>query len=283
MVDPVKIYRTDAGAVVEQDGAFTLVPERDFDSLIHQDDLSDALARRIRSLKPSPEGARCVAGPLRAPLGTQELWACGVTYKRSREARIEEARDAGGGDFYARVYEADRPELFFKATAERVVGSGGRVRIRRDSTWNVPEPEFAFYMTASGRIVAVTLGNDMSSRSIEGENPLYLPQAKTYDGSAALGPCLLVTQKPLPPDTELSMRVARGGRDAFAGSVRLDQMKRSFEELGSWIRRETTFPRGVFVLTGTGIVPGADFTLKVGDVIHISAEPIGTLTNEVTS
>jgi 2-dehydro-3-deoxy-D-arabinonate dehydratase len=274
----MKIYRTRRGIVVQNGRAWHRMPEQEYEHFLNRDELAEELRREVKT---APKTAPPRPEELLSPLGRHELWACGVTYLRSREARMEEAKDAGGGDFYDRVYAADRPELFFKAPHTRVVGPGRPVRIRRDSTWNVPEPEFCFYMTATGRIVGVTIGNDMSSRSIEGENPLYLPQAKTYDGCAAVGPCLLVPDGPLPGSTPISMEIVRRGRSVFAGTTKLGRMKRTFEELGGWLRRELTFPDGVFVLTGTGIVPDDDFTLRAGDEIRITVPPVGTLVNRV--
>ena len=218
---------------------------------------------------------------IEAPVNSQEIWASGVTYMRSKIGRQEESKNAGGGDFYARVYEAERPELFFKATKNRVVNPGGKVRIRRDSTWNVPEPELTLLITSSGKIVGYTIGNDMSSRSIEGENPLYLPQAKTYDGCAALGPCIYVPENPLSMKENIFLEINRGGNSAFRGEVNLNQLKRKPEELVSFLYRECTFPNGSFLMTGTGIVPSSDFTLQSGDEIKITIELIGTLINTV--
>ncbi|HZB12360.1 MAG TPA: fumarylacetoacetate hydrolase family protein, partial [Chryseolinea sp.] len=180
-----------------------------------------------------------------------------------------------------RVYEAERPELFFKATPSRVVAHGGKVRIRKDSTWDVPEPELTLVITSNGKIVGYTIGNDMSSRSIEGENPLYLPQAKTYDGCAALGPCIFVTQKPLPENTMIQLEIERGGKNVFEGNIAISQIKRKFNELVEFLYRETSFPNGSFLMTGTGIVPGNEFTLQQGDQISITIEPVGTLVNSV--
>jgi len=194
---------------------------------------------------------------------------------------MEESRDAGGGSFYDRVYEADRPELFFKAAPYRVTGDGGAVRIRKDSGWDVPEPELTLLLNPMGAITGYTIGNDMSSRSIEGENPLYLPQAKSYDGSTALGPCLYLPESPLPGDTEIRIVILRNGSEAFAGQVEISQIKRSFEELATWLYREMSFPYGCFLMTGTGIVPPNDFSLKPGDEIRITIPPIGTLSNTV--
>jgi 2-dehydro-3-deoxy-D-arabinonate dehydratase len=215
------------------------------------------------------------------PIGSQEVWAAGVTYYRSRTARMEESKSAGGGDFYDRVYDAERPELFFKATPHRVRGHGQTVRIRRDSKWNVPEPELALVVNVHGEIAGYTIGNDMSSRDIEGENPLYLPQAKVYDGSCALGPGVFITPGPLPPETEVRLAIRRGGRSAYEGSTTLSTMKRQPKELVDYLFRDNTFPNGCVLLTGTGVVPPDDFTLAHGDEIAITIEPIGTLVNTV--
>jgi 2-dehydro-3-deoxy-D-arabinonate dehydratase len=216
-----------------------------------------------------------------APIGTQEVWAAGVTYLRSRTARMEESKDAGGGTFYDKVYQAERPELFFKGTPHRVAGPGTAVRIRGDSKWNVPEPELTLAINSGGRIFGYTIGNDMSSRDIEGENPLYLPQAKVYDRSTALGPCLLVTADPLPPSTTIGIEIRREGLVAFAGATQISQIKRTFAELAGFLFRDNSFPRGAYLMTGTGIVPPDSFTLRGGDEIRITIEPIGTLVNTV--
>ena len=188
---------------------------------------------------------------------------------------------AGGGDFYARVYDAERPEIFFKNTAHRVAGHGEKVRIRRDSSWNVPEPELTLLVTSSGKIAGYTIGNDMSSRSIEGENPLYLPQAKSYDRSASVGPCIFVTHDPLPPETEIRIAILRRQVTVFEGGVTVNKIRRSLEELVSFLYRETSFPQGCLFMTGTGVVPPNDFTLSPGDVISITIDPIGALINTV--
>jgi 2-dehydro-3-deoxy-D-arabinonate dehydratase len=200
---------------------------------------------------------------------------------RSKQGRQEESKKACGGNFYQHVYEAERPELFFKANANRVVGHGEKVRIRRDSTWNVPEPELTLLITSNEKIVGYTVGNDMSSRSIEGENPLYLPQAKTYDACAALGPCIYVTKEPLPSNTLIDLKIKRVSKVVFTGDVEINQIKRSFEELASFLYRECTFPYGSMLMTGTGIVPTSEFTLQTGDEISIIINNIGTLVNEV--
>ncbi|HWA25682.1 MAG TPA: fumarylacetoacetate hydrolase family protein [Lacunisphaera sp.] len=234
----------------------------------------------VRGAWTSGIGASLPANPA-APIGTQEIWAAGVTYLRSRTARMEESKDAGGGTFYDKVYHAARPEIFFKGTPHRVAASGTPVRIRGDSKWNVPEPELTLALNRDGRIFGYTIGNDMSSRDIEGENPLYLPQAKVYDRSTALGPCLLVTPEPLPPTTTIAIVINRDGAAAFTGSTSISQIKRAFTELAEYLFRDNSFPRGAFLMTGTGVVPPDSFTLRSGDEIRITIEPIGTLVNTV--
>jgi len=194
---------------------------------------------------------------------------------------MEESKGAGGGDFYDRVYHATRPELFFKSMPHRVVGPAGKVAIRDDASWSVPEPELALFVTPKGKIAGYTIGNDMSSRDIEGENPLYLPQAKVYDRSCALGPCLLIAEEPLPDATEIAIEIRRGGAEVFSGSTTLKEMKRRPQELVEYLYRNNSFPRGCFLLTGTGIVPPDSFTLKPGDEIRITIPPIGMLSNLV--
>ena len=216
-----------------------------------------------------------------APIGSQEVWAAGVTYLRSRDARATESRESGADVFYDRVYEADRPELFFKATPQRVVAPGGTVRIRADSDWNVPEPELALVLDRAGRIVGYTIGNDMSSRSIEGDNPLYLPQAKVYTGSCSLGPAIVLAEQPPGPDTAIEMTIRRGDVDVFTGRTTVAQIKRSFDELAAWLFRSNEFPHGAFLLTGAGIVPPDEFTLAAGDAVAITIDGVGTLHNDV--
>ncbi len=215
-----------------------------------------------------------------APIDRQEVWAAGVTYKRSREARERES--VGAARFYDLVYNAERPELFFKATASRVVGPGGTVRVRRDSRWSVPEPEVALVISPAMQVVGTTIGNDMSARDIEGENPLYLPQAKVYDGACALGPVVtLAADMPPPERTTIRLAIERGGRTAFDGSTTVAAMKRTFADLVSWLGRDNSFPDGVVLLTGTGLVPPDDFALAPGDVVRIEVSGIGTLVNMV--
>lgn len=271
----MKIYNTPYGVAVLVEKRWFRALDFTFDQLFRE---SEPVAWLRSRLQESERGD--VLGNLHPPLEGQEVWAAGVTYYRSREARMEESeREA---DVYDRVYEAKRPELFFKATPHRVVGHCGEVRIRGDSRWNVPEAELALAVNCEGRVFGHTIGNDMSSRSIEGDNPLYLPQAKIYDASCALGPCLLVSEESLPPSTEISLRITRGNAEVFRGSTRLSQMKRTPEELVGYLFRECSFPNGCYLLTGTGIVPEGDFTLASGDEVEITIEPIGTLTNRVS-
>lgn len=214
------------------------------------------------------------------PIGSQEVWAAGVTYFRSRTARMEEAESVGGDIFYDRVYEAPRPELFFKSTPEKVRGHGAPVCIRSDSDWDVPEPELTLAISSSGKIFGFTVGNDMSSRSIEGENPLYLPQAKVYKGSCSLGPCLMIGDTPS-KDTGISLTIRRNGEVEFTGETAVSQIKREFGELVEYLFHSAEYPRGAYLMTGTGIVPDSEFTLQSGDEIDISIEGIGTLSNHV--
>lgn len=216
-----------------------------------------------------------------APIGNQEVWAAGVTYLRSKVARMEEAKAAGGGDFYDKVYDAERPELFFKATAARTVGNGDMVHIRRDSQWDVPEPELTLFCCSEGTIEGYSIGNDMSSRSIEGENPLYLPQAKTYERCAGLGPCIYVPEQPLPKTTIIEMEILRDGRQMYLDSVPISQIKRGLTELTGFLFRECNFPNGCFLMTGTCLVPDDSFTLAVGDEVRIRIGGIGELVNFV--
>jgi 2-dehydro-3-deoxy-D-arabinonate dehydratase len=267
----VKAYRTHSHIILENAGKFSSSQSVTWDDLINTDDLS----KLTSSFAP---GAAPAAQEILAPIGNQEVWAAGVTYFRSRDARIEES--SGGGDFYAKVYEAERPELFFKAPPYRVVGPGGNVRIRNDSKWNVPEPELTLVINKRGEIVGYTAGNDMSSRDIEGENPLYLPQAKVYDGSCALGPCVYFTKTPLPPETQIKIAIHRAGKTVFSDATTLTKIKRSFTDLVSYLYRETSFPYGACLMTGTGIVPN-DLTLQHGDEVEITIDQIGTLKNTV--
>lgn len=214
------------------------------------------------------------------PIDTQEVWAAGVTYKRSQTARMEESEAAAS--CYDRVYGADRPELFFKATPHRVAGHLQPLRIRTDATWNVPEPEITLVLSPEMRIVGLTVGNDMSSRDIEGENPLYLPQAKCYDQCAGLGPWVALFDE-LPPADSLGvdLKILRDGETVFDQQTDGGQMARTFEDLVGWLGKDNSFPSGAFLMTGTGIVPTSDFTLHPGDLVHISIDGIGTLSNPI--
>jgi 2-dehydro-3-deoxy-D-arabinonate dehydratase len=266
------IYRTASGWQLETANGRVGIEEQ---SLTAREDLYDYVAKASAG-SPARDTERILA-----PIEQQEVWAAGVTYYRSRTARMAESEVAGGGSFYDRVYSADRPELFFKSTPHRVAGPGEPVRIRHDSHWNVPEPELALLISPGGKITGYTIGNDMSSRDIEGENPLYLPQAKVYDRSCALGPAILVAREPLPASTGISLEITRSGASAFRDSTSLEKMKRRPEELVEYLYRENSFPNGCFLLTGTGIVPPDGFTLQSGDEIAITIASIGTLRNAV--
>jgi len=273
----LRLFRTKTGCVAEQGWQYFRI-ESDWDELLAQEDLAGTLRGLIAGREP-------VAGfhqaELLAPIGKQEVWAAGVTYYRSRGARMEESKDAGGGSFYDRVYSAERPELFFKSTASRTVGTGGKVRIRADATWSVPEPELTLLVSPGGLITGYTIGTDMSSRDIEGENPLYLPQAKVYEGSCALGPGILVAEGPLAASTEIAIEIERAGQVEFAGKTVLSELKRDLKTLVEYLFRDNLFPQGCFLMTGTGIVPPSTFTLAGGDLIRITIEPIGVLENVV--
>jgi 2-dehydro-3-deoxy-D-arabinonate dehydratase len=277
----MKLYKTRHGAVLEDNGMFYHLPATDWDVLLNRDDHASILTGMSRH-----STGVAYFNPVKdalAPIGSQEVWAAGVTYYRSRNARMEEAKSAGGGDFYQRVYDAPRPELFFKSTPHRVVGTGGNVRIRQDSNWNVPEPELALVINSIGQIIGYTIGNDMSSRDIEGENPLYLPQAKVYSQSCALGPAILIGRESLDVKTAIQMEIVRNGSVEFRGETDLTQLKRTPEDLVEYLFRDNSFPFGCFLLTGTGIVPPDEFTLEAGDEIRITIAPIGTLVNHVKS
>jgi 2-dehydro-3-deoxy-D-arabinonate dehydratase len=279
----MKIYNTTQGIIINDNGRFFLAEEVNWDLFINRSNLFTKVIEEIKHLEHDSILESVVNADIMPPISNQEVWASGVTYFRSREARIGESKDAKGGDFYARVYDAERPELFFKAPAYRTVGTNDEVRIRKDSKWNVPEPELTLFICSAGTIEGYTIGNDMSSRDIEGENPLYLPQAKSYNGSAAIGPCLLVTENPIDPDTKISIEIIRNSAVVFADHISINQMKRKHTDLVTYLFKEMDFPNGAYLMTGTGIVPADDFTLKVGDKIKITIAGIGTLVNTVTS
>jgi 2-dehydro-3-deoxy-D-arabinonate dehydratase len=278
----MKVYKTSKGIIIDRDGDLYFLKEPTWDSFINRRNLFEQITGDLKDAKPDNSLVLFINNDCLAPIGNQEVWAAGVTYIRSRQARMEEAKDAGGGDFYARVYEAERPELFFKAPAYRVVGHGQEVRIRKDSKWNVPEPELTLLICSEGTIEGYTIGNDMSSRDIEGENPLYLPQAKSYDASAALGPCVYVPDSPINADALIQLQIERNNQQVFSGEIAINRMKRKHTELAEYLFRETSFPYGAYLMTGTGIVPPDHFTLEVNDQIRISIEGIGTLVNTVS-
>jgi 2-dehydro-3-deoxy-D-arabinonate dehydratase len=274
----MKLYRTSEGPVAGESGNFYGVIGDTWDQLVARSDILQYLRSRIAAneLSKFDEPRQ----PL-APIEGQEIWAAGVTYTRSRDARMEESKSSGTATCYDRVYSAARPELFYKGSAHRVAGPGQPIRIRKDSQWNVPEPELTLLISAAGQITGYTIGNDVSSRDIEGENPLYLPQAKVYDGSAALGPCILLMEAPLPSQTAIEIEIRRSGGAVFAGRTEISRIKRELASLAEYLFRECSFPAGCFLMTGTGIVPPDSFTLMSGDEVTITIAPIGTLHNRV--
>ncbi len=252
-------------------GGFSCLAE-----LLAADDVSAA----VDALATTGEAIPLAAARLLPPIDAQEVWAAGVTYKRSQTARMEESEAAAS--CYDRVYQSPRPEIFFKATPHRVRGSGEALRIRQDATWNVPEPELALVLSPQLRIVGFTIGNDMSSRDIEGDNPLYLPQAKMYDQCCGLGPWITLADA-MPPREQIGiqLQITRGGQVVFDQQTSVREMARTFEDLVQWLGRDNSFPHGAFLLTGTGIVPDSDFTLAPADEVRISIDGIGTLTNSI--
>lgn len=274
------LYKTSKGNMVKHNDTSFII-EGDWDSIINQGNLFQYLLDAINKSTLITEGqsGEMLENYILPPIGNQEVWAAGVTYLRSRDARMEESEDSGAADCYSRVYEAERPELFFKSLPHRVIGHKQKVNIRKDSTWNVPEPELALYINSGGSIQAYTIGNDMSSRSIEGENPLYLPQAKMYEGSAALGPCLYIPGAPIPIDTSIKMNIIRNNEKLFDDGTAINRMKRSLIELVHWLYLEFDFAYGCFLMTGTCVVPPNDFTLQENDEVNIDIDGIGRLTN----
>jgi len=274
------IYRSNNQVIVKHDNEFYTSAAWSWDAFINRPTLYQKVLGDLTAVQSNHELDQLINEP-HAPVASQEVWASGVTYLQSREARINESKDAGGGDFYAKVYNAERPELFFKSAPYRVVGCHQPVKIRKDSQWNVPEPELTLFICSEGSIEGYTIGNDMSSRDIEGENPLYLPQAKSYDGAAALGPCLYVPQTPLSPETLIQLEIIRDSIIVFQDEIKINRMKRTHTELAAYLTREMSFTNGVYLMTGTGIVPPDHFTLHAGDVVKITIENIGTLINTV--
>jgi len=276
----MKLYKKKNQVIVHFNQSYYLLNNQNWDLLVNDDNLFSKIKNQILS---APSVDKSEIKFIDPPIESQELWASGVTYLISKKERENESKKSGGSQFYNKVYNADRPELFFKATKNRISGNDQFVRIRKDSSWNVPEPELTLFATSNKKIIGLTIGNDMSSRSIEGENPLYLPQAKTYDGCASLGPCLYVleNQEEVNNGLEIKISIERKNKIIFNNSISTNQMKRSNQELINYLFRECSFPNGVFLMTGTGIVPPKDITLNKNDIIKISIENIGILINKV--
>ena len=276
------LFNTEKGVILQDKNSWHWVND-EWDSLINRKNLYEHLFQLSTTAKniSEEESKEYLTEFLLPPVATQEVWAAGVTYLRSRDARMDESKESGGADCYSKVYDAERPELFFKALPHRVVGHGQNVYIRKDSTWNVPEPELTLYINSLGTIQGYTIGNDMSSRSIEGENPLYLPQAKVYERSAALGPCLYVIKEPITRATMIRIQIIRKNKIVFDDAAPVSRMKRTLEELVAYLYRECDFATGCFLMTGTCIVPPNNFTLQEDDVIDITIDGIGQLTNIV--
>ncbi len=279
----MKLYRTGKGNILDTGNHYYLIYEQ-WDDIINRDDLFEYLTRitENNATLDRQQANDLISNELLSVTQSQEVWAAGVTYMRSRDARMEESKTSGGASFYDKVYEAERPELFFKSLPHRVSAHGQELYIRKDSTWNVPEPELTLFINSNGNIQAYTIGNDMSSRSIEGENPLYLPQAKTYERSAALGPCLYIPGKAISPETNLTMKILRAGEIMYSDSVQINRIKRSFRELAAYLFREMQFGTGCFLMTGTCLVPPDTFTLMPGDLSSITIDHIGTLENTIS-
>jgi len=274
----MKLYKNGIRIVLEHEEKFYGV-DYQWDELINRKKLYQFLLLQMNALQEiePPDFNQ----PFDPPIGSQELWAAGVTYLRSKEAREKESAQSGGGSFYDKVYDAKRPELFFKSLPSRIAGHNDRVHIRKDSTWDVPEPELTLFISSDQTIEGYTVGNDMSSRSIEGENPLYLAQAKVYDRSAALGPCLLVLENPISEETAIKLNIYRHNEKVFSGETSISKIKRPLQELADYLFLETSFPKGVMLMTGTGVVPPDEFTLQEEDRVEISIDGIGTLINYV--
>ena len=277
----MKLYRKGDITIVESNEKYYAIQVYDWDQLINRENLYQHLVDLIDGLEPKSldDGLLDTTDP---PMGSQEIWAAGVTYLKSKTARMEEAKQAGGDLFYHKVYDAPRPELFYKASRQRTVGHGDIVFIRHDSSWDVPEPELTLFVNSHGSIEGYTIGNDMSSRSIEGENPLYLPQAKVFDRCAALGPCLYVPETPIASDSRINLQIIRNGDVMYEDSVGIDRMKRGHQELVDYLFKECSFPQGAFLMTGTCLVPPSQFTLQPDDTIAIAIEYIGSLENKVS-
>jgi 2-dehydro-3-deoxy-D-arabinonate dehydratase len=279
----MKLYYTIKGIILQHDiGAFVI--DEPWDKLVNRGDLENYLSSKIktaRKLTISEKTEWLADDSILPPISRQEVWAAGVTYLKSRDARMEESQSSGAASLYDRVYDAERPELFFKAAASRVAGHGQQVYIRKDSAWNVPEPELTLFINSKGVIQGYSIGNDMSSRSIEGENALYLPQAKIYERSAAIGPCLYVSAANIGGETAIRLNIIRDGNTIYKDETTVSRIKRSFDELVSYLYSECDFTYGCYLMTGTCLVPPGEFTLQVGDEVKISIDKIGTLVNTV--
>ena len=273
------LYRTRQQILVEHARRWYAVPG-EWDALFNRRDLAAFLRGIIKRGKPLRRAP--APAELLAPIGNQEVWAAGVTYSRSRTARMSESKQAGASDFYDRIYHAARPELFLKATPHRTAGPGAAMHLRRDSRWIVPEPELTLAIDKRGRIIGYTIGNDLSCRDLEGENPLYLPQAKTFNACAGLGPGILVSPKPLPRTTIIGLDIRRRGRSIYKGSTRISEIRKPFRVLVEYLFRDNTFPTGCLLMTGTGVVPAGRFCLRRGDEVRITVAPIGTLVNHMS-
>jgi 2-dehydro-3-deoxy-D-arabinonate dehydratase len=270
----MKLYRNREGWWMEKAEEWAALPEFSLRRWLAAEDATRHLAHHVGTAV----RRQGLLADILAPIESQEVWAAGVTYLRSKAARMEESNFSATA--YDRVYEAARPELFFKATPSRCAGPGGALKLRDDSKWMVPEPELTLVINATGKLVGFTIGNDLSCRDIEGENLLYLPQAKMWDACCGLGPCILVADEAEKiREAEISVEILRGGKRVFGGSTSIRRIKRSFEELIGYLFRNQSFANGVFLLTGTGVVPPDDFTLARGDEVRITVEPIGTLAN----
>ena len=277
----MKIYKTFQGFVVEHENQFYISRHTNWDLFINREDLFYELQREIQLLSAASEYKSLIDNGLQAPIQSQEIWTAGGTYLSRRTTGVKDAISLAEDSLHGHNRDAERPELFFKTTAHRVVGSGQNVRIRRDSKWNIAEPELTLFINSRGQISGYTAGNDISSRDISGENLLYLPQAKTYDKSAAIGPCITVFDEVILPETKISIEILRFEIPFFSNSITINQIQQRHTDLVEFLYRESSFPHGCFLMIGTGLVPNDGFTLEVGDEIRISIEGIGTLVNFV--
>ncbi len=276
----MKLYKRNDQAYLIKEGRCYQWTVEEWDVLVNREQLYQYLSELTGTLQEIPP-LDWEQEPWDPPMDGQEVWAAGVTYYKSKQARMEESQGSGGDRFYDLVYDAPRPELFFKSNRQRTVGHLDQVNIRKDSRWNVPEPELTLLINTHGKIQGYTAGNDMSSRSIEGENPLYLPQAKVYERCAALGPCLYIPEVPIDPQAEIRLEIERKGQALYKDHVKISRMKRTHRELVDYLFTECQFPQGVFLMTGTCLVPGDDFTLEVDDQVSITIDHVGRLTNRV--